>query len=523
MIEALMIRSFLTVSTGTLASRLMGFARDSMIAALLGAGPVADAFLVAFQLVNVVRRLLTEGALNAALVPAWLRVREADGAGAAAAFAGRVLGTVSAALLVAATLLGLSMPLVVTALAPGFAGHDTLRFAVNDARLMLPYLAFAGPAAVMMALLNAQGRFALTAFSPLLFNIALIAVMIALSIWRQDAPLAALAIAATVGIAGLLQLLILVWRRGGGHAATPLRISFDAPMRGFLGKAIPGMIASAGPQGLVVAGAIIASSSPSAVSWLYFANRLIELPLGIVGVAMGTVLVPELTRALRGDDRIAASRAESRGLELAVGLALPATLGLIVLSEPVVRMLFEHGLFTATDTVGTAHALMLLALALPAHVLVKALSPAFFARDDTTTPLMATLKGFAVAIVLAIVLGHVYGVSGIAASIVLGAWSSAFTLIRGIAAGFGFSIDDACRRRLPRIVVAALAMGGLLWAATRLVLAQSIDGLAQTAALLVLIIGGIAIYGLLLTLFGVTGWRAALDAIRQTTPGDLRA
>ena len=298
-----MIRSFLTVSTGTLASRLLGFARDSMIAALLGAGPVADAFLVAFQLVNVVRRLLTEGALNAALVPAWLRVREAEGADAAAAFAGRVLGTVSAALLVAAALLGLLMPLVMTALAPGFAGQETLQLAVNDARLMLPYLAFAGPATVMMALLNAQGRFALTAFSPLLFNIALIAVMIALMFWRQDASFAAPAIAATVGIAGLLQLLILVGRRGGGNTATPLRIAFDAPMRGFLGKAIPGMIASAGPQWLVVAGAIIASSSPSAVSWLYFANRLIELPLGIVGVAMGTVLVPELTRALRGNDR----------------------------------------------------------------------------------------------------------------------------------------------------------------------------------------------------------------------------
>ncbi|HEX7566654.1 MAG TPA: murein biosynthesis integral membrane protein MurJ [Bradyrhizobium sp.] len=519
-----MIRSFLTVSTGTLASRLLGFARDSMIAALLGAGPVADAFLVAFQLVNVIRRLLSEGALNAALVPAWLRVREADGADAAAAFAGRVLGTVSATLLVAAALLGLLMPLVVTALAPGFAGHETLQLAVNDARLMLPYLAFAGPVTVMMALLNAQARFALTAFSPLLFNTALIAVMIALLGWRQDATLAAQAIAATVGIAGLLQLLILVGRRGGDNTATPLRISFDAPMRGFLGKAIPGMIASSGPQGLVVAGAIIASSSPSAVSWLYFANRLIELPLGIVGVAMGTVLVPELTRALRNDDRIAAAHAESRGLELAVGLALPATLGLIVLSEPVVRMLFEHGLFTAADTVGTAHALMLLALALPAHVLVKALSPAFFARGDTLTPLMATLGGFAVAIVLGIVLGRVYGAGGIAASIALGAWVGALTLVRGIAAGFGFSIDDACRRRLPRIGGAALVMGGLLWAATHFALAQNagLRGLAQAAALLVLIVGGMAIYGLLLSLLGVTGWREALGAIRQTPPGDLR-
>jgi putative peptidoglycan lipid II flippase len=321
-----MIRSFLTVSTGTLASRLLGFARDAMIAALLGAGPVADAFLVAFQLVNVVRRLLTEGALNAALVPAWLRVRETEGAVAAAAFAGRVLGTVSAALVVVTAAIGLLMPLVITALAPGFAGHETLQLAVDNARLMLPYLAFAGPATVMMALLNAQARFALTAFSPLLFNIALIAVMIVLFGWRGDAATAAPVVAATVGIAGLAQLLILVLRPGGG-IATPLRIAFDPQMRGFLGKAIPGMIASAGPQLLIVGGAIIASSSPSAVSWLYFANRLIELPLGIVGVAMGTVLVPEMTRALRTGDPQSTAHAQSRGLELAVGLARDTGIG----------------------------------------------------------------------------------------------------------------------------------------------------------------------------------------------------
>ncbi len=410
-----MIRSFLTVSTGTLTSRLLGFARDSMIAALLGTGPVADAFLLAFQLVNVIRRLLTEGALNTALVPAWLRVREAEGAAAAAAFAGRVLGTVSAVLVVAAAILGLAMPLIISALAPGFIGHETLQLAVDDSRLMLPYLAFAGPVAVMMGLMNAQARFVLTAFSPILFNITLIVAMLALLVWRPDPSIAALVTAAIVGVAGLLQLLILVLP--GGSLATPPQISFDAGMRGFFRKAIPGMIASAGPQWLVVAGAIIASSSPSAVSWLYFANRLIELPLGIVGVAMGTVLVPELTRALRGDDRVAMAHAESRGLELAVGLALPATLGLIVLGAPVVRMLFEHGAFTAEDTAATAQALIWLALGLPAHVLVKALSPAFFARDDTLTPLYATLRGFVVAILLALVLGRLFGAAGIAASI----------------------------------------------------------------------------------------------------------
>src|SRR5260370_32817526 len=145
-IEAPMIRSILTVSTGTLASRLLGFARDSMIAALLGTGPVADAFLAAFQLVNVIRRLLTEGALNASLVPAWLRERETGGRVAAAAFAGRVLGTVSAALIVAAALIGALMPLVMTPLAPGFPGLKTLQLAVDASRLRLPYLALAGPA-----------------------------------------------------------------------------------------------------------------------------------------------------------------------------------------------------------------------------------------------------------------------------------------------------------------------------------------------------------------------------------------
>src|SRR3954470_11239931 len=249
-----MIRSFLTVSTGTLASRLLGFVRDSAIAALLGAGPVADAFLAAFQMVNVVRRLLTEGALNAALVPAWLRVRETDGAAAAAIFAGRVLGTVTAALIAASVLLGLLMPLVIAVLTPGFSGHETLGLAVDNARLMLPYLAFAGPVTVMMALLNAQGRFALAAFSPLLFNIALISVMVVLMALPQGAVRAAQIIAATVGIAGLLQLSILVLRHGGGMA-TPLRISFDKEMRGFVAKAIPGMIASSGPQLLVIAGA----------------------------------------------------------------------------------------------------------------------------------------------------------------------------------------------------------------------------------------------------------------------------
>ena len=513
-----MIRSFLTVSSGTLASRLLGFARDSMIAALLGTGAIADAFLIAFQLVNVARRLLSEGALNAALVPAWLRLRETDAA-EAAAFGGRALGTVSAALFVATALLGLVMPLVIALLAPGFDG-ERAQLAVTGARLMLPYLAFAGPSAVLLGLASARGQFFLTAFSPLLFNVALIAVMIALLVAPRQPGFAAHALAATVGVAGFLQLSILVLRRGE-RVATPLRVSFDVEMRAFLARAIPGMVASSAPQLLIVAGAIVASSSPSAVSWLYFANRLIELPLGIVGVAMGTVMIPELTRAVQGGDKNIIASAESRALELAIGLALPATLGLIALSEPIVRLLFEHGAFTASDAQSTSRALTWLALGLPAHVLVKALSPAFFARRDTTAPLLATLKGVVVAVASAVLLGHFFGASGVAAGIAAGAWSNALSLIRQAAARFGSSLDEAARRRLPRIVAAALLMGGLLWLATTLVPAAGAHGLVQAVILLALIGIAIAGYGGLLAALQVAPWRALVNAVGRS--GDLRS
>jgi len=511
-----MIRPLLTVSGATLLSRILGFIRDALVAALLGAGPVADAFLAAFQLVNVTRRLLTEGALNAALVPAWMHARDEGGPAAAAAFAGRVLGTVSAALVVVAALIAVAMPLVIAGVAPGFVGQPTLQLAVDDARLMLPYLAFAGPVTVLMGVLNAQHRFALTAFSPLLFNLALIGVMIALLARPQNAADAALLMAATVGIAGFLQLMMLLWRRGSA-VATPLRVSFDPPMREFLRQALPGMVASSGPQLLIVGGAVIASGSPAAVSWLYFANRLIETPLGVVGTAMGTVLIPQLTRAVRDGDRVAIAQAESRALQLAVALALPAMLGLMVLSTPIVKILFEHGAFAAADTKATAQVLTLLALGLPAHVLVKALSPAFFARANTRAPLTATLSGLALAIAAAWPLAAWFGAGGIAAAVALGAWGSAAVLIRQATASFGFAIDPITRRRLVLIGLAAAVMAGFLWLKLTFAwpLVAGTPLAIQALALGLMIFGALAIYGGLLLVFGVVSPAALGQAIRK--------
>lgn len=516
-----MIGSFITVSTGTLASRLLGFARDSMIAALIGTGPVADAFLVAFQLVTMVRRLLTEGALNAALVPVWLRLRDTEGEAKAAAFAGRVLATLSAALVALTALIGALMPLVLVVVAPGFAGGATLRLAVDNARLMLPYLAFAGPSTVLLALLAAQSRYALAAFSPLVFNVALIAVMAALIPARPDPALVARSLAATIGVAGALQLCMLVLRGRTGGLAGPLRITLGRDMRGFFARAVPGMVANSAPQLLLVGGAVIASAQPSAVSWLYFASRLIELPLGIVGVAMGTVVVSELTRGVRdGDDGVVAV-AQSHALELAAGLALPSTLGLIVLSAPVVRLLFEHGAFTSADTAATAQSLVFLAFALPAHVLSKALSPAFFAREDTRTPLHASVVSLAVAIIAAFALDHLFGAGFVALGIALGAWSGALFL--GRRAAFGGLILPATRGRLLRIVAAAFAMAVPLWCAARLVAFDPpAQPLAQAAAVGLLIAGAVLVYLLLLALFGVTDWRAMVAVVRRGRPRDLR-
>ena len=500
-----MFRPAAIVASGTLTSRLLGFLRDAMIAALLGAGPVADAFLAAFQLVNVARRLLGEGALNTALVPAWLAVHQRDGAVAAAAFAGRVLGAISLAVVVAAVLLGLAMPLVFGLLAPGFAGTATLQLAIDDARLMLPYLAFAGPVTVLLAVFNAQHRVALTAFAPVLFNLALIAVM-AILMLRATAPdTVALLVASTVGVAGLLQLTALLLGGRADRVASPVRLSFDPEVRRLFGKALPGMVASAGPQLSIVAAAIVASSSPSAVSWLYFAHRLIDLPLGLLGAVMGLALMPQLTRAVQAGDTAAAGHAQSRAVELAVGLALPAALGLAVLAQPIVRVLFEHGAFEPADTAATAAALIWFAAGLPAQVLTKTASPAFFARGDTTTPFVATLKGLLIAAALALLLGHLFGIEGIAAGLALGAWSTAFTLTRRGAETFGFAIDAEARRRLPRIVLAAGLMGGLLWLKAHYVwpLAGDAHGLVQVAILAVLIAAGVAVYAGLLALLGV--------------------
>lgn len=505
-----MIRPVALVSAGTLGSRLSGFARDALIAALLGAGGVADAFLLAFQLVNVARRLLSEGAFNAVMVPAYLRIKSAAGEAAAASFAGRALGTIGTAVAAAAVLLGIAAPYAIAALAPGFTGQPAFQLSVDAARLMLPYLAFVGPVAVMAVALNASGRVALTSFSPVLFNMAMIATVSALLIAGWSAQQSAPALAAAVGAAGCLQLIFLAV--SGTQYARPVHVSLDPEIRKLFCRALPGMIAQSGPQLLLVAGATVASASPAAVSWIYFASRLVELPLGLVSAATGAVLIPKLSSA--GDMGGADTAVSSPALQLTFGLALPAAVGLALLAHPIVALLFEHGAFSANDTQATALALTTLASALPALALAKPLSAIFFARERMSQPVMATLAGLAATFAAAAVAHRRYGYAGVAAAIAIGAWLTAIWLGAVLGAKGELAIGRAGARNLLFIAVASALMSAAIAAARPIIpVAETSSLLVRAVALGTLIALGILVYAAALRLFGVVKFRIIRSAL----------
>jgi putative peptidoglycan lipid II flippase len=514
-------RNIATVGTATLLSRVLGFARDVLIAAVFGTGMRADAFFVAFQLANLVRRVLAEGALNAAVVPLYLRERDNGGEAAAAAYAGRLIGTLAVGLFILAIVLALIMPLLIITLAPGFAfGGPRMDIATELARLMLPYLVVAGPLAVMMGVLNANHRFTAAAFVTAAFNSVMLVALALIFFWQSgDSPVSGRVLAVGVAAGGLAQIALVggaIWL--GPQRVTPLSATFGPQIRRFILLAVPALIAGGIPQITVIAGVMVASSSRSAVSWIYYANRLIELPLGIIGIAVGTVLVPAFAHAIRSADRRELVHVESRGLELALGLTLPAAIGLAVLAEPIVRTLFQHGAFTAQDTHATATALSAFALGLPGHVLVKTFSPVFFAREDTATPMRAAIFGFLIAITGSVILMPVLGHVGIALATAVSGWAAAAMLAVKIARHIGFSVDAEARRRLPLLGLAALAMGAAIYAARTMLAPWLADGASvgdRLMGLTAVIAAGLLVYLLLLQALRVSSAYQLLSALRR--------
>ncbi|WP_019906639.1 murein biosynthesis integral membrane protein MurJ [Methylobacterium sp. 77] len=424
-----MIRSILSVGGWTLVSRVTGFARDVVMAAVLGAGPVADAFVVAFRLPNHFRAIFGEGAFNTAFVPAYAGLSETGEDGAAKRFATRIFTLMLFTQIVLLALALPAMPWVVRALAPGFS-DDPERFtlAVSLTRITFPYLLFMTLVTLLSGILNAHRRFAVAAGAPVLLNLSMLAALALAGFF----PNAAYAAAWGVSVSGVLQfgLVWLACRRvdiAPGLGAPSLR---DPAMVRFFKVLGPAVIGSAGFQIASFADTIIASFLPTgAVSALYYADRLYQLPFGVIAIAAGTVLLPEMSRRIAKGDVAGAHTAQNRAAGFSLALSAPFTIAFLTLPGLMMTALFQRGAFNAEDAARAASVLAAYGLALPAVVLVRSAVASFYARQDTMTPLIASLASIALNVALKIVLTGPYGVTGLALATAIGQWLNLVLLV----------------------------------------------------------------------------------------------
>ncbi len=501
-------RGFATVGAMTVLSRVLGFVRDVGIAAVLGTSYAADAFFVAFRVPNMFRRLFAEGAFDAAFIPLFAKRFHADGPDAARAFAGQALAGLALLLTVLVVLAEIAMPWLMLALAPGFRS-DPAKFdlAVLLARIALPYLVCMALVALYTGMLNALGRFAIAAFAPSLLNVVLIAaLLIMIACGVSEKSTAAILLAWGVAVAGILQVLLVIVaaaRSGMGLAFARPRLTPE--MKRLLQLAAPGLLAGGMAQITIVIGTIIATLQDRVVSWLYYADRIFQLPLGVIGVAIGVVLLPDLSHKLRAGDREAVTSSENRALQVALLLTVPAATALTIAAEPIIRVLFQRGAFAAADTEATAAMLSVLALGLPAYVLVKVLHPSFFAREDTKTPMIFAAIALGVNAILSFTLFFAIGPVGIALAAMLSGWLKFALLALTLRRRGEFSLSAKFGRALAGIVTASALMGVGVWLLASWLdpwLAPGAGLLVQGAALALLVGLGVGIYAATVELSG---------------------
>ncbi|HZP08984.1 murein biosynthesis integral membrane protein MurJ [Methyloceanibacter sp.] len=513
-------RGFATVGAMTILSRVLGFARDVLIAAVLGTSFVADAFFVAFRVPNMFRRLFAEGAFDAAFIPLFARRMHEDGLAAARAFAGQALSGLTV-LLVAVVILGeIAMPWFMLLLAPGFH-EDAEKFAlaVLLARIALPYLVCMSLVALYTGVLNAQGRFAVAAFTPSLLNIVLIIVLLGLvATGNTDKGQAGMALAWGIVLSGLLQVVVIAVAAARTSMHLPLtRPRLTPDMSRLVALAVPGMVAGGIGQLTGVISTIIATLQDRVVSWLYYAERIVQLPLGVIGVAVGVVLLPDLSHKLRTGDHRAVIRSENRALEFALLLTLPAAAALILAATPIMRVLFQHGAFTAADTDATSAILSALALGLPAYVIIKVLHPSFFAREDTRTPMIFAAVSMGANVVLSLILFLAIGGTGIAVAAMLSGWINVALLVMALKRRGEFALDAAFRRAILGIVAATVCMSVAVYGLERMLdpyLVPSRSLAAQVAALFALVAGGLLVYAVSAQVFGAAKFRELIKELR---------
>jgi putative peptidoglycan lipid II flippase len=485
-----MLRSILTVGGWTLVSRGTGFARDVMMAAYLGTGPVAEAFLVAFSLPNMFRRFFAEGAFNMAFVPMF--AKKLEGGEDARGFA-RDAWNGMAWILLFFTLIGsIAMPWLVWAMASGFVG-ERFDLAVEFGRISFSYILFISLVALLSGILTTHGHFSEASLVPVLMNLVFIAAMY-LAIWAGWDM--GVTLSWTVPVTGVAQLAftwISAWRLGYGFGLGRPRLTPELKRLAII--AGPAVLAGGVVQINMLVGRQVASFTEGAVAWLTYADRLYQLPLGVVGIAIGTVLLPELSRRLRAGDAEGGREAFNRGAEFALLMTVPAAVALVVIAVPLTEVLYQRGAFGPQDTAATALTLAIYGAGLPAFVLHKVLQPLFYAREDTRSPFRYALASMAVNAGLAIGLLPVIGFSAAAWATTLSGWTMVAQLWAGSRKmGPEARFDAQFRQRLPRILLAAAVMGAVLWGLSLVMAGLLMLPLWRWVALLGLCLAGIFAY-----------------------------
>ncbi|PZQ60775.1 MAG: murein biosynthesis integral membrane protein MurJ [Sphingomonas taxi] len=492
----------------TLASRVLALVRDTLQASYVGAGFASDAFFVAFRLPNMFRALFAEGAFSAAFIPLFNRkVAEGGGVAAGVDFAERALALLFPALVVmTALMLAAAWPLT-WGLSLGFRHqHPTpeqFAFAVTLSRFTIPYLLLISLVSLLGGILNSLHRFWVNAAAPILLNVAMVGALI---FFHGDDPYATArtqAISVTVG--GALQLAWLWWAcRRAGVSLKLRRPRIDADVKQMLKLIVPAATGAGAAQinlaiSTALAGGLLSAGSISAI---YYADRLNQLPLGLIGIGLGTILLPVVSRLLSEGRETEAMETQNRGLELALFLTLPATAAFVFAAEPIVRGLFQHGVFDAGDTVRAAQALAVFSLGLPSYVLVKVLTPGFYARADTRTPVRLALYSVAINLVGNLILIPTLarwniGQIGPPLATAIASSVNVASLYLVLARRGHFTLDPQVKRRAPRLALAALLMGGALLLVTPHVDPYLTGALPSRALALAVLVGaGFAIYAL---------------------------
>ncbi|THH36580.1 murein biosynthesis integral membrane protein MurJ [Aliishimia ponticola] len=492
-----LLSGFFTVGVWTLASRILGFVRDAMILAFLGTGPLYEAYVVAFRLPNMFRRFFAEGAFNMAFVPLFSKKLEGDED--ARRFAEDAFSGLATVLIVLTLIAMAAMPWLILALASGFKGQEQFGLSVEFGRIAFPYILFISLAALLSGVLNATGRFAAAAAAPVLLNVILVTAMTVAAGLGADV---ARALIWAIPFAGVAQM-ALVWH-AAARAGFRLRLrvpQMTPDLKRLVIIAIPAALAGGVVQVNLLVGQQVASFFDRAVGWLYAADRLYQLPLGVVGIAIGIVLLPDLSRRLKAQDDAGARHALSRAGEASLALTIPSAVALVVIPLPLVSVLFERGATTADDSAAIAVAVAIYGLGLPAFVLQKILQPLYFAREDTRRPfhyaVVAMVINAVLAIGLAFALGPVMGWIGPAIATSAAGWAMVWLLRRGARPmGDVAQFDARFRSRIWRIVAASLAMGVVLWIANALL--GPVLGMAywRYLGLLALVLIGLVSYGL---------------------------